>query len=703
MFLCGFAGVLAGNALTASLGGGFYLDTTHPAQIVLAAIAIVLAAYLIFRRLGNSFVRSLINESGVNNLLPAFAPTGRQSGLAEEEDIARLVSELRAGPSAAPVPAVLVSLGESARKPADSADALKEFFQWTRENVPAMKALAEKWSRPGNPASHRETLVEIRERISLLKHRAGLPQLRPVWQLATALEGLLKQLTDRVSNITHSTLRTVDGAIELLGELCQPGIRPDLAANPAIRILAVDDDSVSRFALGASLKKVFEDPQLADSGESALSLSKLNRYDLIVLDVMLSGMDGFEVCSLIRNGAVNGSTPVLFVTALKDFDTRAKSMNVAGTDLMGKPFLTFEIAVKALTMTLCSRLRDRNRVRESSGEAAAGHAPAVGWPPVSASATGETKYFAKSTPDTTTVAAKKSTAPVTTGTLPPAVYATAAPNGEAGKTAAENPAAAPREISVSFQAYVVEKTGELKDQISLIDRTEPGQIRNAMLSQLQIRFQCLTRKVNVPELRPAAALGASLDGLFGKFAASSRIATSSALRTASAGLDLFVELCQSRPKTDLADNPPMRMLVVDDEPLARRAITGALQMAFARPDSVESGEAAVALAAEKEFDVVFMDVFMPGMDGFTACTGIHDVAFNRATPVVFVTSHSDDQFRAESARCGGSDFVIKPFAFAEISVKALTFALRGRLQKLNSPPAAAKLSPAATTEPDPIH
>ena len=202
----------------------------------------------------------------------------------------------------------------------------------------------------------------------------------------------------------------------------------------------------------------------------------------------------------------------------------------------------------------------------------------------------------------------------------------------------ESPTGAPREISASFQAYVVEKVGELKDQISLIDRTAAGQIRDAMLSQLQIRFQCLTRKVNVPELRPAAAMGACLDGLFGKFAASSKIATSSALRTASAGLDLFRELCESRPVPDLADNPPMRMLVVDDEPLARRAITGALQMAFARPDGVESGEAALALAAVKEFDVVFMDVCMPGMDGFTACTGIHEVAANRATPVVFVTT-----------------------------------------------------------------
>src|SRR5579871_838067 len=386
MFLCGFAGVVAGNALTASLGGGFYLDAAHPSQIVLVAVAIALAAFLIFRRLGNFFVRSIINESGVNNLMPAFAPAGRNagSGFVEEEDFAKLVSELRAGPSSAPVVVggPLLGLVERPKETTSPVDALAEFFVWSKENMPVMKALIDKCSHGATPAQQREILVELRERVSLLKHRAGLPQLRPAWQLTTALEGLLKQLIDRVSNINHSTLRTVTGALNFLEELCQPGIRPDLAAVPPIRILAVDDDSVSRFALNAALKKVFDDPQLADSGEAAVSLSKLNRYDLVVLDVMLSSMAGFEVCSMIRNGAVNCSTPVLFVTGLKDFDTRAKSLNKVGSDLMGKPFLTFEIAVKALTMTLAARLRDRNRVLEGSRGAAPAAPTAVSWPSV---------------------------------------------------------------------------------------------------------------------------------------------------------------------------------------------------------------------------------------------------------------------------------------------------------------------------------
>jgi CheY-like chemotaxis protein len=72
---------------------------------------------------------------------------------------------------------------------------------------------------------------------------------------------------------------------------------------------------------------------------------------------------------------------------------------------------------------------------------------------------------------------------------------------------------------------------------------------------------------------------------------------------------------------------------------------------------------------------------MPGMDGFAACLRIHETVQNRTTPVAFVTSHSDLRARSQSTVSGGSDLIGKPFLTAELTVKALTLALRGRLQK----------------------
>jgi two-component system sensor histidine kinase BarA len=104
-------------------------------------------------------------------------------------------------------------------------------------------------------------------------------------------------------------------------------------------------------------------------------------------------------------------------------------------------------------------------------------------------------------------------------------------------------------------------------------------------------------------------------------------------------------------------------------------------MTFEKPESVESGEAALALAKEKMFDAVFMDVEMPGMDGFAACLRIRQTEANRDTPVVFVTGHSDFKARSQSTISGGCDLIAKPFLPAEVRVKALTFVMRGRLHK----------------------
>ena len=73
----------------------------------------------------------------------------------------------------------------------------------------------------------------------------------------------------------------------------------------------------------------------------------------------MPGMDGFEVCSKIRDTVPNRTTPVVFVTGQSDFDARVNSTLSGGNDLMGKPFLIFEVTVKALTLALQGRLQGR--------------------------------------------------------------------------------------------------------------------------------------------------------------------------------------------------------------------------------------------------------------------------------------------------------------------------------------------------------
>ena len=77
-----------------------------------------------------------------------------------------------------------------------------------------------------------------------------------------------------------------------------------------------------------------------------------NRYDLVFLDVEMPGMNGFELCKKLRAMPLHAKTPVIFVTALSGFESRAKSSLSGGDDFIGKPFSYIELAVKGLIYVL---------------------------------------------------------------------------------------------------------------------------------------------------------------------------------------------------------------------------------------------------------------------------------------------------------------------------------------------------------------
>jgi len=119
---------------------------------------------------------------------------------------------------------------------------------------------------------------------------------------------------------------------------------------------------------------------------------------------------------------------------------------------------------------------------------------------------------------------------------------------------------------------------------------------------------------------------------------------------------------------------------VDDEAIACRAIVYALEKAQLRAVSIEDPNAAFKLLSENHYDLVFLDVDMPGMTGYELCTRLRSLPAHKKTPVVFVTVLSDFDNRTSSKMAGGDDFIAKPFLYIELTVKALIHVLRGKLQ-----------------------
>lgn len=113
------------------------------------------------------------------------------------------------------------------------------------------------------------------------------------------------------------------------------------------RILVVDDEpSITEF-VSYNLRKEGYEVAVAENGDEALALARTHPFDLVVLDVMLPGIDGYEVCRRLR---VESSVPVLFLSARDTELDKVVGLEIGGDDYLAKPFGVRELQarVKAL-------------------------------------------------------------------------------------------------------------------------------------------------------------------------------------------------------------------------------------------------------------------------------------------------------------------------------------------------------------------
>jgi CheY-like chemotaxis protein len=546
---------------------------------------------------------------------------------------------------------------------------LTEFFQQGDGQLEAFRNTFAEISRSTDPSARQKTLNKLCADVASFKTRVGTLELRPAWQLATGLERLLTQLAEKEANVTPSTLRTAAGAILLLKNLCIKGVRNDLVTDPPVCFLAVDDDPISRRAVSMALKKVGHAPDVAENGEAALELAARQAYDAVFLDVEMPGLDGFEVCTRIHKLTLNQATPVIFVTSHSDFESRAKSTSSGGRDLIAKPFLSSEITLKALTVLLRGRL-EREKVTAELPEKPAPPAKPKHSPPeeptkerLEAALSGNTKEAAN--PLLNARASAKSNSATRAGI-----------DADSKQRSTGSPSTA--EFASAFVAQAPEHLTQMQQQLSAIKQAENPAQRGEFLGELYVGVHVLTSEATRAGFRVISEVGVALENVIRKLLDKPQLWTPSAVAAIGEAIGLVEELAPGGIEPDFA-NPPIRALVVDDEPLTRRAISNALQLTFEKPDNADCGEAALALAEQKPFDVIFLDILMPGMDGFETCEKIRETRQNGQTPIVFVTSRDDKESREKTVSCGGNGFISKPVLPAEIFLTALTSTLRARM------------------------
>ena len=173
--------------------------------------------------------------------------------------------------------------------------------------------------------------------------KAGCGRIVP---LTKAFETLLARITAKPSLATPSILQTIAEAADCLGLLKKGAEAATSEPPPKAKVLAVDDDTVCNQVMVSTLKRANFDISSVEDPLEGLRMMEANRYDLILLDIDMPKLTGFEVCEKLRRLPHYKTTPVIFVTAHSNFENRTKGVLSGGNYFIAKPIDPSELALK---------------------------------------------------------------------------------------------------------------------------------------------------------------------------------------------------------------------------------------------------------------------------------------------------------------------------------------------------------------------
>ena len=173
-------------------------------------------------------------------------------------------------------------------------------------------------------------------------------------------------------------------------------------------------------------------------------------------------------------------------------------------------------------------------------------------------------------------------------------------------------------------------------------------------------------------------LTSALAGLAQQLGKPEAKSTASTSRTIAGAIDALDQLAQTGIT---AENLPAPLaLVVEDDLVSQSIIRTALDRSRIRSIGTPTGELALALLENNRFDVIFLDVRLPGISGYEVCTALRKQPDHQSTPVVFITASNELEARTQSILRGANDYIAKPVSVPELAVKALTHLIKGAQQ-----------------------
>jgi len=272
-------------------------------------------------------------------------------------------------PAAAAEPKPVASSSTLAERDLDEefqAELKKMFVEELPATMTALRSHLQALVKSQGEQARGQHVQHLYRRVHSLTSSAGMVGMFRIAQMADALEALLRELHENPSNLNASTLRTVASAIDFLDLVSRRDTGEAPQKPTRAEVLVVDDEAISRRAIVYALEKAKLESMSIEDPLRALQVLEQRRFDLIFLDVDMPNMNGYEVCSRIRSLPEHKKTPVVFVTSLTDFESRANSSVSGGNDFIAKPFMFIELAVKALVQFFRSQLESEPKLPAAS-------------------------------------------------------------------------------------------------------------------------------------------------------------------------------------------------------------------------------------------------------------------------------------------------------------------------------------------------
>jgi CheY-like chemotaxis protein len=231
-----------------------------------------------------------------------------------------------------------------------------EFLEHGPVACAELRSLFQALSNAHNDAERTLRLQYFYQKIHFVTASAGLAGCFQIARMAEAVEAFVFEISAKRTYLNASSLHTLALTVDFLGLLFAYARKTAETPAWSPQAVVIDDDPLLNRLVVSALRTAQITGTAFDKPLPALDWLRDHNCDLVLLDIEMPVMDGFEVCKLLRTLPKHQETPVVYVTRHDDFEHRAKSALSGGDDLIGKPILPLELAVKAVMHVLDRQL-----------------------------------------------------------------------------------------------------------------------------------------------------------------------------------------------------------------------------------------------------------------------------------------------------------------------------------------------------------